>query len=147
MSKTFKIYTVGKMKDISYTKQMEWRLKIANLIKSKTEKRISFVHPPLFYNYEQKDYKSEREIKEWELNQVKQCDILIVNLDGINDSIGSHFEISAAETINTMSDKHIYIIGIGQSKEQLNPWIELSLFRQEHDFENAARYIADYLLI
>ena len=46
-----------------------------------------------------------------------------------------------------MSDKHIYIIGIGQSKEQLNPWIELSLFRQEDDFENAARYIADYLLI
>ena len=78
MSRIFKIYTVGKMKNISYTEQMLWRIKIANLIKKNTEEKVSFVHPPLFYNYEQKDYKSEREVKEWELNQVKQSDILAI---------------------------------------------------------------------
>lgn len=147
MSKNFKIYTVGKMKDVSYATQLEWRVKIANCIRQKTDKKITFIHPPLYYNYEEKGYKSEHEIKEWELNQVKNSDILIVNLDGINDSIGSHFEISAAETINSLTDKHIYIIGIGQSKEPLNPWIKLSLLRQETDFDKAAEYIADYLLI
>lgn len=147
MSKIFKIYTVGKMKGISFAEQMEWRLRIESLIKSRTDKTVTFIHPPFFYNYEQKDYNSEREIKEWELNQVKQCNILIVNLDDINNSVGSHFEISTAEAVNSMGNKYIYIIGVGKSKEPINPWIELSLFRNENKFEDAATYIADYLLI
>lgn len=147
MSKPFRIYTVGKMKNTSYSDQMAWRTEIANLIKNMTEQPVIFVHPPTFYNYEQKDYKSEKEIKEWELNQLKQCDILVINLDGINDSVGSHFEISTAEAINSLCNKHIYIIGVGKSKEPLHPWIELSLLRHEDNFEDAARYITEYLLI
>lgn len=147
MQKIFKIYTVGKMKNISFQKQMGWRNEIAALIKSKTEQPLNFIHPPMFYNYEQKDNKTEQEIKEWELNQVKNSDILIVNLDGINDSIGSHFELCTADTINSIKDKHIFIIGIGKSKEPIHPWIELCLFRQEDNYEKAAEYIVNYLLI
>lgn len=147
VQKTFKIYTVGKMKNISFQEQMEWRNDIATLIKNRTEQSLDFIHPPMFYNYEQKDYKTEQEVKDWELNQVKSSDILIVNLDGINDSIGSHFELCTAELINSIKDKHIFIIGIGKSKEPIHPWIELCLFRQEDNYEDAADYIVNYLLI
>ena len=77
-----KIYTCGKMSGISYVEQMAWRLKIESEIKSAlsyTDERVKFVHPPYYYNYEEKYHKTEREILEWEMAQVHDCDIVIVN--------------------------------------------------------------------
>lgn len=147
MKSEYKIYTAGKMKDLSYAEQVHWRMKMEKLIKENTDKNVTFIHPPLYYNYEQKDYKSEREVKEWEINHLIKSDIVIVNLEGINDSVGTHYELSAVDTINRLSNKHIYIIGFGESSTPLHPWIELSLFRKEHDYYDAVKYITEYLLI
>lgn len=145
--KTYKIYTAGKMFGLSFEEQMGWRKNIEQLIRQRTDVPLRFVHPPLYFRYDKREHKSEREVKQWELSQVRDSDIVIVNLNGVNDSTGTHYELSMADAVNSFGNKHIYIIGIGKSDTQVHPWIELSLLRSEEEYEKAADYIADYLLV
>ena len=144
--KEFTIYTCGRMSGLTMPEQMSWRWEIAEAIELAKPKNISikFIHPPLFYNYEFDNHKNQREIKQWEIGIVKnKCDILIVNLDGINDSVGSHFEIAAADSV---TNRFIPVIGIGNS-DGVHPWILDSLLRIEEDYDSAADFIGSYLLL
>lgn len=142
-----KIYTCGKMSGISFQEQMEWRLRIEGEVKKWLDfgQGVKFVHPPMFYNYEENYQKSEREILEWEMAQVHDCDIVIVNLDGIDSTVGSHMELGAVQGINRFGDKHIFVIGLGK-EDNLHPWIKESCIRIEDDYAKAAEYIVEYLL-
>lgn len=142
-----KIYTCGKMSGISFIEQMMWRSRIESEIKSSLDcgQSVKFIHPPLYYNYEENNHKTEREILEWEMTQVHDCDILIVNLDGIEDTTGSHMELGAVQGINRFGDKHIFVVGLGKP-ENLHPWIKESCIRIEEDYAKAAEYIVEYLL-
>ena len=143
-----KIYTCGKMSGISFQEQMEWRLRIEGEVKKCLDfgHGVKFIHPPMFYNYEENYQKSEREILEWEMAQVHDCDIVIVNLDGIDSTVGSHMELGAVQGINRFGDKHIFVIGLGKD-DNLHPWIKESCIRIEDDYAKAAEYICEYLLI
>ena len=145
--KEFKIYTAGKMSGLSYQEQMNWRKEIEWAVEKKTNKKVHFIHPPVYYNYENQDYKSEKEIKDWEINQVRNSDIVIVNLDEVNDSVGTHYELCTVDAINSFGNKHIFVIGIGKLETSIHPWIQLSIHRQEETFEDAADYIVNYLLL
>lgn len=143
----YRIYTAGKMAGLPYEKQMAWRKEIERAICDRTNKRTVFIHPPEFYSYDRTDFQSEKEVKDWELSQIMDCDVVVTNLDGINTSVGTHFELSAVDSINSISNKHIFIIGVGNSKDTLHPWIELSLHRKEASIDDAADYIVKYLLV
>lgn len=154
MSKEIKIYTCGRMKGTTYEEQMIWRKNIERLIYSRFSNsdkvntlRLSFVHPPNYYRYEEDYQKSEREIMEWELNQVRNSDILIVNTDGIEESVGSHFEMGVAWAMNHFGNKPISVIGINENNTELHPWIKESFLRVEDSLGDAADYIVDYLII
>ena len=144
--KRIKIYTCGAMNGIPYDDQIDWRKNFENYVKyyNNSGCELVFVHPPLLYNYEVKSHYSESEIKEYELAQVRDSDIIVVNLDHIEKSIGAHYELSYADAMNAFGNKHIYIIGIGNA-ENLHPWIQLSLLRTESDIQSAGDYILKYL--
>ena len=147
MQRTYQIYTCGKMGGTSYAEQMEWRRRIDHeIIIRRNHASVKFVHPPLYYNYERKLHHSEREIMEFSLAKVRQSDIVVVNLDGINSSVGSCYEIATAISVNNFGDKHIFIIGIGDDSN-VHPWIKDSLSRCEKDIISAAEYIAAYLIV
>lgn len=141
-----KIYTAGKMSGLTLEQQMQWRTELEYKLRKFSEVKIEFIHPPLFYNYEKTYHKSEAEIKEWELNKIRECDIVVVNLDGIGSSVGTHFELGFINAMNMFGNKHIYVIGIGDTKN-LYSWIELSTLRIEPDVDSACQYINDYLLV
>lgn len=145
--KTYKIYTAGKMFGLSFEEQMKWRWRIEQLIKNRTDTPLQFIHPPLYFRYDSQEHKSENEVKQWELNHVRESDIVIVNLNGVNDSTGTHYELSTVDAMNSFGNRHIHAIGIGKSNTKIHPWIELSLLRSEEDYEKAADYIVNYLLI
>jgi hypothetical protein len=84
---------------------------------------------------------------EWELSQVRDSDIMIVNLEGISESVGSHFEMGVAWSMNHFGNKHISVIGINENNEELHPWIEESFLRVEDSLSGAADYISEYLII
>lgn len=144
--KTYKIFTAGKMGGLGYNEQMNWRKEIEKLITSISDKAISFIHPPLYYQYKENDIENDVEAKTWEINQLKDSDIVIVDLSTIADSIGTHIELGIVDTINSTSNRFIYIVGIG--KPNINhPWISQILFHREDTLEEAADYISSYLLI
>ena len=143
-----KIYTCGKMSGISYSQQMQWRQILEAFVKDKYDgnSSIKFIHPPQFFNYDKILHKSEREILDWEMKQIHDSDILVVDLDGIDSTIGSHMELGAVQGINRFGDKYIFVIGIGK-EENLHPWIKETCMRIENSYCDAAKYIVEYLLV
>lgn len=47
--KTYKIFTAGKMSGLSYDEQMKWRKDFETILRSRCNKSLIFVHPPMFY--------------------------------------------------------------------------------------------------
>lgn len=146
--KEYKIYTCGKMSGIPFEKQMQWRLALESFVKERYDGSdvIKFVHPPLYFNYEQKMHKTEREILDWEMMQLYECDIVVVDFNGIDSTIGSHMELGAVQGINRFSNKYIYVIGVGE-EQNLHPWIKKTCNRIENNYLDASRYIVEYLLV
>ncbi|MBS5433084.1 MAG: hypothetical protein KHY12_04885 [Firmicutes bacterium] len=68
---------------------------------------------------------------------------MVVNLDGINDSVGSHYEIA---TVDAIKDRFVPVIGIGDP-EGVHPWILDSLLRIEDNYDSAAEFIGTYLFL
>lgn len=146
--KEYKIYTCGKMSGTTFEKQMKWRKNLEELVNEKYDgnDRIKFIHPPLFFNYEHMQHKTEREILDWEMKQLHDCDVVVVDFDGIDSTIGTHMEIGAVQGINRFGDKYIYVVGVGEEKK-LHPWIKESCMRIENNLDDLAQYIAEYLVI
>lgn len=151
--KQFKIYTAGKMAGLDPYDQMEWRKHIELSVRHVAEfngipcANIRFVHPPMYYQYGKECFQTEKEVKNWDLNQVRTSDIVIVDLDTIETSIGTHYELGIVDAVNTFGDKHIFVIGVGGEGKELHPWIEDTLHRREADYNDAAEYIVNYLLV
>lgn len=151
--KQFKIYTAGKMAGLDAYDQMEWRTRIARSIMNAMNEvglphsSVKFIHPPMYYQYNESFHKSEKEVKDWDLSQVRNSDVVIVNLDDVESSIGTHYELGIVDAVNSFGGKHIFVIGIGGEGKDLHPWIEETLHRREPDYQDAADYIVNYLLV
>lgn len=143
MGKTYKIFTSGKMGDLNYEKQMKWRSELENAIRTQTDKKVMFIHPPDFFDY---DFPDQKTAKEWEINQIIDSDIVVIDFSSIKDSIGTHIELGVIHAVNRISNKHIATIGIGRPDTE-HPWIQSSVFYQVVDVKEAADFICKYLLI
>lgn len=143
--KTYKIYTAGKMSGLDYDEQMDWRWKIESLVRVMSD-NVIFVHPPRYYRYGASLHKTEREVMLWDLNQIRESDIVVVNLDNIKDTVGTHMELGFIEALNQTGNKHIFVVGIGKPDVD-HPWLNEVLFRREDTVEKAASFISSYLLV
>ncbi|SCY31518.1 hypothetical protein [Ruminococcus sp. YE282] len=143
MSKTFKIFTSGAMGGLTYNEQMDWRLELEHLVFELTEKKVKFIHPPDFFDY---DFHDQRVVKEWEINQLLDSDIVVINLSNIKNSIGTHIELGVVQAANRLPGHHITTIGIGEPNTD-HPWIKSSIFYSVKDTVEAADFICKYLLI
>lgn len=143
--KTFKIFTSGKMGGLSNKESLKWRKELENTIKSKKDKKIDvvFINPPEYYDY---DYPDQRECEEWEISQLLESDIVVVNLSNIRSSIGTHMEMGIIKAANRLRAKHIYVVGIGE-KDVEHPWIDSSVFHRSETVDEAAEFILKKLLI
>lgn len=143
--KTIKIFTAGESIGLSLSYQLDWRLKLSNEIKNRNDGKyaISFVHPPYYFND-----KNEKlnEMINWEISQISDSNIMVVDLSSVSNSIKTLLELSIAQTINNTSNKHIYIVGFGSSTTE-HQWFEYFLFHKCEDIIETAEYITTYLLI
>lgn len=148
-----KIYTAGKMSGLPYNEQIKWRFdleaKIRHIMRDcgTPLTNLTVVNPPLYYNYEQMNHQSEREVKDWELAQLKSSDVVVVNLNGVSTSVGTLYELATADAMNSFGSKDIFVIGIGGDEAPLHPWIEETLHRKEKTLDDAAKYIYKYLML
>ncbi len=137
---------MGKVDGLTYEQQMEWRKQLESLIRKKTDVGVSFVHPPMYYDYNNGEYHhNEREVKLWSINQIYNSDIVIVNLDDISNSVETIYELGVIDAINSIGNKFIHVIGVGK---YAHPWVvDSTLLRKETNLEDTAEYVVNYLLL
>lgn len=142
-----KLYMAGKMKDLTAEEAIMWAKEIDHQLQFAGVQDKYIMHIPAnFYNYEKcRDGFTEKEIMNFDLCQVRRCDILIVNLKDINGSVGSHFEIATAFAENSFGSKHIAIIGLGKT-ENIHPWIVESLDKNCETIDDLVDYLVEYYL-
>lgn len=135
----FRIYLAGKMTGLTLEQMNSWREKVTEEFNKRTDK-IQTLNPCHFYNFElDPTTYTEHECKEFDLWLVKNCNLVLFNLDYSN-SIGSAIELELASRV-----WNIPVIGFG--KEKNHPWIELSLTKRCDDMEEAIDHIMNYYLV
>lgn len=77
---------------------------------------------------------------QFDLAHVKSSDIVIVNLDGLNTSIGTCIELYV------VYKKEIPVIAFGTNEmyQNLHPWIKEYITRVEKTDEQVVEYVRDF---
>lgn len=138
-----KIYLSGAMAGISWEEQTEWRQRVKRAIKSRyyaNEKKIAFFDPTQFYNFKEKAHKSEKEIMEFDLYNLRNSDLVIVNFgNGGNKSIGTSMELMLAKELR------IPVIAFGHN-EETHPWMLETCSRVCDDIDEVVSHVVDFYL-
>ena len=142
-----KIYLAGKMGGLTYEEMTEWRneafqklLKVAGYY----SENVNVINPVLYYNFEEKRHQTEIEVEEFDLAHVISSDIIIVNLEGLKDSIGTIIELHDARyhhriPVIAFGDKELY--------DNLHPWVKNDITRVEANIDDVVSYIRDFYLM
>ena len=123
----YRVYTLG-------GDNTQWRSKIESSLNYFGDVKYKFIHPTSF-----KKSLDAKEYIVWIINQIKKSDIIIVNLDDVNQS--DYFELGAINALNIYNNKHAFVIGVGEWKDEIKGYVENIIFHHETNFEDAADYI------
>ena len=98
---TVRIYMSGGMGNLSFEEQSKWRNQIINAIKFNydCEKKVYFFNPVDYYNFEEVRHRSEREVMEFDLYNLRNSNLVVVNFNDPT-SIGTAMELILAKEIN-----------------------------------------------
>lgn len=120
----------------------EWRDEITTKLLAVAEwcnKKIKIVNPTKYFSYEVKNYKTDKQVKEFYLYQILHVDLVIVNLNNTNTSPGTAQELQFAV------DHNIPIIGFGN--EECYPWLSAVDCQVVFDsIHEVIDYIRDYYM-
>ena len=140
--KVVNIYLSGGMSGLSFGEQIGWRYKIIDSVKKDdaiTVKPI-FFNPPYYYTPLHKYHKTEKEVMEFDLYNLRKSDVVIVNFNAPN-SIGTAMELMLAKEYN------IPIIGININQTELHPWLLECCGRMCESVDEAIEYVKNYYLV
>ena len=139
---TVKIYLSGGMSNMSFEEQNKWRTQIANAIKYEDysyEKKPIFFNPVDYYNFEAKEHKSEREIFEFDLYNLRNSDVVVVNFNN-RRSIGTAMELILAK------EYHIPVIAFGVKDKEIHPWLLECCTRVCDDIRETVSHVVNFYL-
>lgn len=137
-----KIYLSGGMGNLSFEEQSKWRNKVMNAIMFGDydyEKKPIFFNPVNYYNFQEVRYRSEREVVEFDLNALRNSDLVIVNFNDPK-SVGTISELAIAY------EKKIPVIGINDKNQKLHPWLVEFTTRMCDNIREAVEYVVDFYL-
>lgn len=137
-----RIYLSGGMGSLSFDEQSKWRKQIIEAITFGDydyEKKPIFFNPVDYFNFEETKHKSEREVMEFDLNGVRNSDLIIVNFNDPK-SLGTCAELVIAYEMK------IPIIGINKNGIELHPWLECFCNRMCSDIREAVEYVVEFYL-
>ena len=139
---TFKIYLSGSMAGVSWEEQTKWRRQVMDAIKYNDYhyvKKPVFFDPTRFYNLKEKTQKSEREVMEFDLYNLRNSDLVIVNVNN-QWSLGTMSELILAK------EYRIPVIGWNSSGEELHPWLVECITRMCDNLREAVEHTVDFYL-
>lgn len=132
---------------------IEWRKEVEDWF-TKFTHNVRVINPCNYFSFEHKYHKTDREIREFDLDKVRKSDVILVNLDHITDSVGALNEIFCAY------EHRIPVIGFYEftdnydlthsDKYKTESWILDTCLRIENDetsaLIDACNYIKNYFL-
>lgn len=137
------IYLAGAMSNLTYVQMTMWRHELGILLQLSAEDygmKVKVVNPVSYYNFEEKRHKSEKEIMQFDLNYIRKSDIVVVNLEGLNTSIGTCIELYEA----TKNNIPVLAFGTVEMYDSLHPWIKECITRVDWTKEELVEYIEDF---
>ena len=135
------IYLAGGMSGLTIEEQVKWRNNFKNIFKYNDieiiRKPIIF-SPPDYYSFSSThDNVSEKEIMEFDLYNLRNSDIVVVNFNA-PQSLGTAMEIAIAH------EYRIPIIGLNEENHELHPLIIKFTIKIFNTFIELANYNTDY---
>jgi nucleoside 2-deoxyribosyltransferase len=141
MSEVFRIYLAGPVKYESDNGDT-WRQQAVKILKQATADKdyvVKIINPNDFFSYEDGNAQSDRQIKQYYMDQILHSRLVLVSLDGTNTSPGTSAELQFAE------DHGIQVIGFETGREVYN-WCKISCQCTFSSLLSAISYICDHYL-
>ncbi len=138
--KNKQVYTAGKMGGLPPEKYKKWREDLTeNLFDKMDSDRIDLtvINPHEYFGFEEQLHDNMLEIINWELNTVKNSDVIIVNLD-FDNSTGTNIELYTAWQNN------IPVIAYNSKGIFHHPWVEEFITRKFKNWDTLVEYVLDY---
>lgn len=139
--KNYQIYMAGGMgkfgKD-NFDEGNRWRLIFKKRLESNENMNVKAINPNDYFSFKQEPprYISQREIMEFDLNRVRNADLIIVNFNDMY-SLGTMAEIAIAY------ERKIPIIGLNETNQNLHSWqVEMCnrIFTEIHELLDYVEY-------
>lgn len=141
-----KIYLAGKMSGLTFEESDKWRRDFKRVFKREMNydtMHYTVINPNDYYNFKNPSHQNEREVMQYDLNHVRNSDIIVVNLDDINTSIGTAIELYVA------AQNNIPVLAWGSNEEWFvaHPWLKECITRWDTGIMDICRYIRDFYLM
>ena len=133
-----KIYLAGGMSKLTFRAQNAWRMVVKESL-LRMDNAPEVINPVEYYNFESVDYKTQREVMEFDLYNVRRSDIVVVNFNEPS-SIGTAMELAVAR------ENHIPIIGLNDENNDLHPWLVEHCTRMCDSMAELITHITDFYL-
>lgn len=140
--KTKEIYLAGGVSGLSFDEANQYRQDIKVALMSMNGDHIyscNVCNPMDYYNFESQYHETEKEIMRFDLDRVRNSDLIVVNFNSPK-SLGTMSELAIAY------DRHIPIIGLNECGDILHPWQEEMCNRIFTDTEELIEHIINYYL-
>ena len=141
--KDFQIYLAGGMSKFAkenFTESDNWRRHCKYKLIDEADDNITVINPNDYFNFlEPPSYKSEKEVMNFDLHNVRKSDLIIVNFNDMY-SLGSMAEMAIAY------ERGIPIIGLDADKQKLHPWQVEMCERIFDDIDEMLEYVKDFYL-
>ncbi len=139
---TCHIFLSGGMQNLSFEEQTRWRFNFKNAIlygEKDLDKKPIFFDPVEYFNFEEKRYKTEKEVVEFDLCNLRNSDLVVVNFNDPK-SLGAMAELAIAHELK------IPIIALNKDNKVLHPWMEYFCNRICSDMRELVEYVCDFYL-
>ena len=142
MSNSIRVYLSGGMSNLSIKEQTKWRRDLKDIIWIRgdfLDKKVYWFDPTEHYNFEVKEHKTEKEPFEYDLYNLRNSDLVIVNFNDPN-SIGTAVELALAYEYRKP------IVGLNEGNKELHPWLVEMTMRMCTDMAELCDYVMDFFL-
>ena len=119
-----------------------WREQATKMLEQTAEWKnndVLVINPLNYFTYSENNHKTHRQVKNFYLNKIKNCDVVLCNLSGTSHSPGTAQELQYA------IDNHIRIVGYDITDAY--PWlVEVDCDVVFEKITEAVDYIRDYFM-
>lgn len=108
MTKEIEVYLAGSCKNVSVEERNKWRDFLVETLENRSNHLIAF-NPNGHFAYEKNNPNNEKLVMDFFLHRLSNCEIVVVNLNNSDKSVGTGIEFGMALAQNK------FIIGFGDT--------------------------------